>query len=120
MSDNIKTLTRREVIRNVRKRWNQQYSHCDDGYEIGIPKEPISTIKARLRKLNLETCSAADVDEAIGTTGWAANECYVCEADVEVTICFSEHWGGEKSMHVCPSCMEKAAAALALTSNQSK
>ena len=40
----IEILTKRDVIKGVRERWNAQYSHCEPSYEIGPRdnKEPVA------------------------------------------------------------------------------
>lgn len=118
MKDRIAVLTRRAVILGVRKRWNDQYSHHSPEDKIGRPPEPIKDIKARLRKLDLKTCSVADVDKAIGTDGWAANECDCCGSDVEATVGFQSQYSDDRWMQVCPDCLAKASASLAVSSKK--
>lgn len=79
---------KRDLILGVRDRWNEQYKTYDPMQVIG-PRdhaEPVSVIRKRLSKLDLETCSEADVDKAIGVTEWAANKCDECGGNFETTI----------------------------------
>lgn len=106
----IASLHRRDIIKGVVKRWDAQYAHCPPDYRIG-PRdktEPVSDIRARLRKLDLKTCSVADVDKAVGTDGWAANECGVCGKDSPITVGFESQWSESRGINVCKSCLSKA------------
>lgn len=118
MEDKIAVRTRRAVILGVRKRWEDQYRHSGPEEMIGRPPEPIKDIRARLKALDLKACSVADVDKAIGVEGWAANECDCCGSDVEATVGFQSQYDDDRWMQVCPECLARAAAALAVSSKE--
>lgn len=113
----VNAIHQRDVILDVRRRWLEQYSHYDPNYEIGHPKkEPIRTITERLKALDLLTCRVDDVDQAIGATGWADNECDICHKSKPLVIRFGDDPDYEaRWQDICPECLGKAAKLAART-----
>jgi hypothetical protein len=109
--DRIKVMTSRDAIKQVRNRWLSQYKDYTADQEIGgrDNREKIGVIRKRVKALDLETCTVADVDKAIGTTGWADNECDICHGNHEVVACLGDDPDYEaRWLNVCPSCLSKA------------
>lgn len=106
---------KRDIIREVRARWMKQYEHYPDGKVVGWAGNTRTTgdIRKALAALDLETCSSEDVDAAIGTTGWAKNECDECNGDFETilqlgqTPDYDNRW-----WNMCAGCLAKASLAL--------
>lgn len=115
MTKEIKVITQRDVILGVRAQWLNQYASYDPKDEIGVRdnREAVGVISKRVKALDLKTCSVADVDKAIGTTGWADNECDVCgKAHDRVVRIGDEPDHDARWVDVCKSCLEKASALL--------
>lgn len=111
-------IQQRDIIREVRKRWMEQYKGTPADSLIGVRDnaEPVGVIRKRLAALDLETCSVADVDTALGTTGWVDNECDECSKSFPVVI----RLGGEPDydsrwQDLCRGCLINAAALAAST-----
>src|SRR4051812_22293846 len=105
----MKVIQRRDVIRGVRDRWNEQYGKWEGAALIGRNREPVSAIRARLAALDLEKCSQADVDTAVGVDGWAKNKCDVCGRDVPVLMHIGEEPDYEaRWQEICLDCPTKA------------
>lgn len=93
----------------------KQYEHYKDDYLFGRRgnHRTAGNIRKALAALDLETCSSADVDEAIGVDGWAKNECDQCNGDFETVL----HLGQEPDYearwwNMCASCLAEAALSL--------
>jgi hypothetical protein len=104
----IAAIRSRDVIMDVRKKWSEQYKFYSPDDMIGRPQERIGDINARLRKLDLKTCTVADVDAAIGTTGWADNECDLCGGNHELVVRVGDKPDYDaRWIDLCPSCVKK-------------
>lgn len=106
----MQVVTSRDVIRAVRKRWLNQYKDSRAEDEIGgrDNREQVGVIRKRIKSLDLESCTVADVNKAIGTTGWADNECDVCDGNHDVVILIGDVGYEERWLNICPSCLSKA------------
>jgi hypothetical protein len=115
MTKEIKVITQRDVILGVRAQWLSQYAAYDPKQEIGArgAREAVGVITKRVKALDLKTCSVADVDKAIGTTGWADNECDVCgKAHDKVVRIGDEPDHDARWVDVCKACLAEASALL--------
>jgi hypothetical protein len=110
-------ITKREVIRGVKHRFLEQYETYRDSYVIGPPhsQSPVGDIKQRLAALDLETCSEADVDAAMGgVTGWASLRCDECGKDSDAIARIGAEPDYEaRWQDLCIDCIERARAMLA-------
>jgi hypothetical protein len=109
--DRIQTVTQREVIRGVRDRWLEQYKHYPDENRVGMGDRlrSVGSIRKALAALDLETCSVSDIDAAIGTTGWADNECDLCHQSQTLVIRLGDEPDYEaRWVDVCPNCLAAA------------
>jgi hypothetical protein len=118
----MKVIYKRDVIRNVRGRWEEQYQNYESDYKlVGLPLldvqgKPIPNsgptvgeIRAALAALNLENCSSTDVDAAMGVAGWADNRCLECGKDCDSLIQIGEEPNYEAQwVDLCIGCLEKA------------
>lgn len=114
----MKAIHQRDVIREVGPRWTEQYKQYQPDQKIGIRKnrEAVGVIRKRVAALDLETCTVADVDKAIGTTGWADNECDECHKSFPVLIRLgAEPEYDARWQDLCGKCLGKAAALHAKT-----
>lgn len=73
-------ISQRQLILNVCNKWRKQYEPFDKHY----PDK--RTIYENLKKLDLETCSAKDVADAIGNSTWTRMTCSECRKDVDWVI----------------------------------
>lgn len=113
----MKVIQRRDVIRRLRDRFNEQYK--DDAFVFRFARaapETVAQVKARLALLDLETCSVGDVDKAMGSTGWADMECDECGTNSPALV----HLGSEPDydarwQDLCADCIAQAARLLATT-----
>lgn len=107
----IQVVTRRMVIREARQRWLQTYKDDPVDWKIGKPGElkSVGAIRAALEALDIEACTVADIDEAIGVGGWAMNQCDECDRDQETVIQLSRklRW-----IKLCLDCLDRALSLL--------
>lgn len=106
----MKLLNERTQVREVAERWREQYRPYGEwGRTVYGPSQPIYE---RLKRLDAETATAADVDAIIGVTGWAdratCQECRVRSFDCV-------HLGDEPDYDasyaiICVDCLRKALA----------
>lgn len=104
-------ITARDVIRGVRDRFFSAYAHYRDDQEIGPSdnRVPVGVKRSRLKALDLETCSASDVDQAMSVTGWAENECDICSQNQERVVRLGDEPDYDaRWLDVCSSCLSKA------------
>jgi len=108
----ISAITKRDRIKDVLDRWKNQYAGYPSDYLVGKrgEQEAVGVILKRLKALNLSRCSEKDVDKAIGTDKWAENGCDICGSDVLVTAYLQHRYSDERTMSVCPKCLETALA----------
>lgn len=97
--------TQRDKIKSVVERWRRQYGsggYGDDKLEI----------LKRLESLDLETCSASDVDQIIGNSSWTRlAPCHECGAEGVQTVMLGQEPDYESyTAWVCKECLKKAIA----------
>lgn len=102
---------RRDKIRGVRDAWNKQYPNDDF---IFHDKSTAGPKRKALAALDLETCSPADIDAALGNTSWASLTCDECDGDFPSIV----RIGGEPDydarwQDLCGECLKEALAMLA-------
>ena len=101
----MKPITTRDRIRQIRIRWWEKYApfsnHSKDKLEI----------YKRLQQLDLNICSAEDVNNIIGNSSWTRNLiCSECEQDTDWVLRVGEEPDYEsRTAYLCKSCVEKAA-----------
>jgi hypothetical protein len=89
----MKTLTKKQIIKDVHKAWMSQYPKDKDG--IG--------------KLLVSCKTEKEVIEVIGNDTWTQNKCYECDKDVDVTITLGEEPDYESyTTTICKDCLIKA------------
>lgn len=106
---------RRDIIRGVRARWLDQYKNYRADQTLGFANgRTVGVVRAALERLDLETCSAADVDAAIGASGWVKNGCDECDGDFPVLLRFGQEPDYDaRWWSLCPDCLGKARDLLA-------
>lgn len=97
----IRIRTKRDVIKSVLIRYENQYSMKDKGYRLFDGRSPIEVAR-QLRLLDLENCAASDVDDVLRTDGWTANKCEECQTDNDRIVFIGS---GEDSIGVCKDCL---------------
>ncbi len=111
-----KVIQRRDVIREARQTWLNQYRDYSDEQALGWVGRTAGDVRQALRALDLETCSQADIDNAIGTSGWAANSCDECGGDFPVLLRLGQEPDYDNRWWVlCAGCLAKASAHLVAT-----
>ena len=108
----MKVITKRDVIKSVLSRYQEQYKNYRDDQIVGVGagRASVGETKRLLSKLDLDKCTEADVDAAIGTKGWASLTCDECHEKVDALI----HIGDEPDYEaqwqmLCANCIKKAA-----------
>ena len=99
----MKLETQRSKIIAVVERWRRQYGSGDYGSDkLQILNE--------LQGLNLETCSAEDVNRIIGNESWTRlDPCHECGADSVQTVMLGQEPDYESyTAWVCKECLKKA------------
>lgn len=104
----MQIVTERQTIRDGVKTFERQYNQYENDYRFA-QGDTLGEARARIARLDISSCSVADVDEAIGVDGWASNDCGQCGQSVAVLICFSDH-DDEQSVKVCGDCLKSALA----------
>lgn len=109
----MRVIHRRDVIRGARRRWIEQYRRYQDDSTPGWTRGTFASIRKALAALDLETCSVADVDAAIGTTGWARNNCDQCGRDCASLVRIGDEPDYEaRYQDLCVECLQSALAAI--------
>lgn len=104
-------LTERDCIRSVRDRWNSRYP--DDNFRF-VQGETAGAVRKRLKRLNLDTCSRADVDKAIGRDGWADAKCDVCGKAKPAVLQFGDKGYDCTGIDICEDCLKEALVAFSV------
>ena len=98
----MKVVNKRSLIRSVAERWRMTYSR--NGV-LEISKEDIY---AKLKALNLETCSEEDVSNAIGNDSWTHLKCDECQTRVDWVLVVGEQPNYESATAcLCRECCSK-------------
>ncbi len=109
----MKIIHRRDVIKSVARRYNEQYARYDDDTEVGYhqTRHRVGDTKKNLAALDLDTCSLDDVVAAMGgTTGWGSLECDECGKDVAALVRFGDTPDYEaRWQDLCADCLGKGA-----------
>ena len=92
-------ITSRDKIRSVAARWEIQYKRYMQGQQDKL------AILESIKKLDLNTCSAKDVDDIIGNQSWSKPFCDECNSYKESVISFD---CGDGESRICADCLEKA------------
>lgn len=112
MSDSktpMRIVTMRELIRSVPEHWRASYERTEYWLSDRWGESKQETYK-RLLKLNLETCTPADVTAVIGNSSWTYLRCDECGASVDQVLMFGTA-GYETSTHsLCAKCVHAAFA----------
>lgn len=114
----MQLIYRRDVIRNVRKMWADQYAHYDENHKFPAFGDnrgfTVKAIRDALARLDLENCDPQDVNEAIGTTGWADCRCDECDENYEVLVRIGQEPDYDaRWQDLCGHCLSRAIAMLA-------
>lgn len=111
----MKIVTKRERIESVRDRWQKQYRHYSPDTLIGggASREQVGVISRRLSKLDLSTCSEADVDAAIGVKKWASLRCDECLEDKDILMRMGDEPDYKaRWQDLCADCLRRAITTL--------
>ena len=104
-------ITVRDMIRRTPKRWEQQYLHLPAQF-YGHQKAKIASLMA----LDVETCSAEDINAIIGNSGWTSLQCDECQQEQEAVMRLGidtiEADHDDRWQDLCAECLSKAAAKL--------
>ena len=116
----MRIIQRRDVIRSVPEKFNEQYRGSADDRLIGIGdgRRTVGSIREALAQLDLETCSAADIGVAMGQpgSGWAVNRCNECGEDSPILIHIGDDPDYEAQWQdLCLDCLKRALKSLKAT-----
>jgi hypothetical protein len=104
----MKIITERDLIRDVVKRWELQYPE-EKVQQFKYPHLNFNDICNSLKKLNLETCSAQDIENIIGNESWTRILCDGCGQNVTWVIQLGQDPDYESNtVHLCKECFKKA------------
>lgn len=94
----MKIITERTQVRDVAKRWRQQYTNSKQD------------IAKKLDALDVETATSADVAAIIGDNSWCGLlKCDECEEKVAVAVMVGEEPDYESATAtLCVACVKKA------------
>lgn len=109
----MKIITKRQTIAAARASWLAQYERYPDRQLPGWNKNiTFGAIRQNLSALDIATCSAADINDAIGLGAqgnWASIECDECERDVPVLVRIGEEPAYEaRWQDLCVDCLRRA------------
>lgn len=110
----MKIITQRNLIMTVCDNWRNQYRGCDnpddDQSTYGQDKREIYL---KLKGLDLQSCSADDVNEIIGNSSWTIMTCNECEAETDWVIEVGNPPDYEsRTARLCRKCAASVAKAL--------
>ena len=104
----LKLITQRDLIRDLAKRWAEQY-----GSSYWKNDEEKQSILRKLEAADLETATAADIEAVIGNNSWTTLECDVCDLYVDAVVqCGDEPDYESSTANMCRACAIKAAEML--------
>lgn len=103
----MRLIHKRDIIRGVRARWLIDYRDWKDTKLCTWCNRTVGDIKKALADLDLETCSEEEVDKALGTKGWATNECDNCGQNVQTLAHFGDEPGYDaRWQNLCIDCLK--------------
>lgn len=106
----MKVIHKRDIIRDIPRNWMRTYAKHEGDCTWNRDKT-FEMIRTELQSLDVETCSPADIDRVIGTSGWADNKCDECGLDSPVVVQIGDEPDYEaRWVDLCPACLAKAAA----------
>lgn len=94
----MEIILQREKIRSVLARWERQYP-------VGSGKH--DEVTAKLRTLDFDKVSAAEVDAIIGNGSWTSEMCGECSQYAMPVVGFGSY--GDRNIYLCQTCIGKAA-----------
>ena len=108
----MKIVTKRQVIREAKARWLEQRAGVADSVVAHWARpRTIGSLRQALNALDIETCSEADFDAAIGRAGWCSLECDECGTKAQSLIRFGQDPDYEaRWWDVCYNCLVTAAS----------
>lgn len=113
----MKVIHVRDVIKEAPKFWLKQYKHCNGGDTLTWnDSKTYGQVRADIGRLDLDKCSVEDINQALGTSGWASLKCDECGERVDKLLRIGEEPTYEARWRdVCESCLAKAADILKST-----
>jgi hypothetical protein len=97
----MKVITERDMILDVVKRWEEQYS--------GESHPTKQRILAKLKKLDLTQTTAKQIESIIGNDSWTVQICTECRKKVPIIIQLGEKPDWEsKTVYLCENCLTLA------------
>ena len=103
----MKVITERDIIRNVRDAWNAQYANWSDDRTL-VGGVRVGDLRKKLAALDLETCTAADVNGVLNPS-WVETICDECGESVSPLVHIGEEPDYEvRYVRLCGDCLRKA------------
>jgi len=108
MTETMRVVTRREIIRSVPARFEMQYGKNRSGKLWKATVTHGEMIDA-LNALDTKTCTAEAVDEIIGNKTLTLNECDACGENKDVLLRLGEELDYDvRWWDICGDCLSKA------------
>ena len=99
-------LYQRDKIRSALQRHREAYPNDNYRYFNG---QTAGEVRQRIARLDLETCTAAELDAVMVGSGWGSNECDVCGEDAPVLVRIGDEPDYDNRWQdVCEACLRKA------------
>lgn len=101
--------TTRDMIRGVADAWKEQYKH--GGSWSSTFDGSSKAVWSRLKALDVETATVADVEAIIGNASWTSLKCNQCGQEVDTVVQLGESPDYEsRTVDVCADCLRAAFA----------
>lgn len=103
MEEFMNTITERDRIMQVCKRWLAQYP-------IGSSNPEFIAIYHKLLQVDLRTCTGTDIANIIGNDSWTRMQCSECGLSVNWVLVVGEapHYESNTA-YLCKECLKRAA-----------
>ena len=109
MNPLIRTITVRDMIRDLPAKWYNTYEpFSNDNYYLGVFRLTKKEIYERLLKMNLETVSVKDINDLIGNDSWTNITCTACGTENLKTAVNIKKTVGDHGIYLCPVCIAKS------------
>ena len=112
----MKIITKRDQIKSVLQRWEEQYSEAE--YKLWPETRKIY---AKLKTLDFDVATEEDIAAIIGNDTWTRLDCGECGKSVEAVVHMGEEEDyGSLTIFLCESCIGQAYEAFMASKNRTE